>query len=148
MPLESPRSMLKIFDSTTRDGQHSIRHQFKKSQISRYASLAEKAKIPVLVVGHGNGLGASSLHLGMARVRDRELLKAAKKNLKKTKLAAFAIPGFAKAASLVFLRFFFAALSNSLSLTLAMPRCKLDAPSPFPCPTTSTGILAFSARDA
>jgi len=95
MPLESPRSMLKIFDSTTRDGQHSIRHQFKKSQISRYASLAEKAKIPVLVVGHGNGLGASSLHLGMARVSDRELLKAAKKNLKKTKLAAFAIPGFA-----------------------------------------------------
>ena len=87
--------MLKIFDSTTRDGQHAIRHQFKKSQISRYASLVEAAKIPILVVGHGNGLGASSLHLGMARVSDRELLKAAKKSLKKTKLAAFAIPGFA-----------------------------------------------------
>ena len=87
--------MIKIFDSTLRDGSHGVRHQFTKQQISTYARKAEMAGIAILTVGHGNGLGASSFHLGLSRCTDREMLKAAKKELKKTKLAAFAIPGFA-----------------------------------------------------
>jgi len=83
-----------ITDSTLRDGSHAIAHQFTAEQIARYARGAEKAHTPILVVGHGNGLGASSLQLGRSLLDDRQMLLAARKNLQKTKLGAFLIPGF------------------------------------------------------
>ncbi len=83
-----------IVDSTLRDGSHAIFHQFTKKNIADYASGAEKAGIPLLIVGHGNGLGASSLQLGMSLLADKEMLETARKRLKKTKLGAFLIPGF------------------------------------------------------
>lgn len=83
-----------IIDSTLRDGSHAIRHQFSIKTIKDYARGAEAAKIPILMVGHGNGLGASSLQLGQSLVSDKLMLKTAKKQLKRTKLGAFLIPGF------------------------------------------------------
>lgn len=83
-----------IVDSTLRDGSHAIGHQFKAADITRYAKGAEAAGIPILVVGHGNGLGASSLQLGFSLLTDSQMLQAARKQLKKTKLGAFLIPGF------------------------------------------------------
>ncbi len=88
------RKNLLIVDSTLRDGSHAIRHQFSAKQITSYARGAEMAGIPLLIVGHGNGLGASSLHLGMSLLTDREMLLTAKKELKNTQLGAFLIPGF------------------------------------------------------
>lgn len=85
---------LLIIDSTLRDGSHAIGHQFAAGEISVYAKGAEKAGIPVLMVGHGNGLGASSLQLGVSLLSDHKMLLAAKKHLVKTKLGAFLIPGF------------------------------------------------------
>ena len=84
-----------IADSTLRDGNHAVRHQITKTQIKNYTYLAEKAGIPVIVVGHGNGLGASSIHLGTAKITDRDMLKAAKRELRKTRLGTFVLPGFA-----------------------------------------------------
>jgi 4-hydroxy 2-oxovalerate aldolase len=83
-----------VIDSTLRDGSHAISHQMEIEHISAYANMAEIARVPILMVGHGNGLGASSLQLGQSKYSDRELLTAAKNNLKKTKLGAFLIPGF------------------------------------------------------
>src|SRR3990167_10747471 len=81
--------------STMRDGNHAVRHQITKTQIRTYAKKAEKALLPVLIVGHGNGLGASSLHLGQARLTDKQMVQAARKEDKRTKIGVFAIPGFA-----------------------------------------------------
>lgn len=83
-----------IIDSTLRDGCHAIKHQLRKSTIEHYAQAAENAHIPVIVVGHGNGLGASSLQLGRSLLGDLEMLSSAKKKLVKTRLGAFFIPGF------------------------------------------------------
>lgn len=83
-----------IVDSTLRDGSHALRHQFKAKDILNYTKGAEKAGIPILIVGHGNGLGASSLQLGKSLLTDRQMLLSAKKGLKNTKLGAFLIPGF------------------------------------------------------
>ncbi|MBI3342294.1 4-hydroxy-2-oxovalerate aldolase [Candidatus Curtissbacteria bacterium] len=83
-----------IIDSTLRDGSHAIGQQFARDDISKYAAGAEKAGIKILMVGHGNGLGASSLQLGFSKLTDREMLKTAKSQLTKTKLGAFLIPGF------------------------------------------------------
>ncbi|OGE35701.1 4-hydroxy-2-oxovalerate aldolase [Candidatus Daviesbacteria bacterium RIFCSPHIGHO2_12_FULL_37_16] len=83
-----------IIDSTLRDGSHAIRHQFNAKTIRDYAKGAQKARIPLLVVGHGNGLGASSLQLGLSKLPDTTMLKIAKSQLKRTRLGAFLIPGF------------------------------------------------------
>lgn len=87
-------SDLIIIDSTLRDGSHAIGHQFTESQIKAYAKGAELAKVPILMVGHGNGLGASSLQLGLSKVPDGKMLTAARTQLKRTALGAFLIPGF------------------------------------------------------
>ena len=83
-----------IIDSTLRDGSHAIRHQFDAKTIRKYAKGAELARIPILIVGHGNGLGASSLQLGLSLLSDKKMLKIANSQLTKTKLGAFLIPGF------------------------------------------------------
>jgi len=83
-----------IIDSTLRDGSHAMRHQFTKEHIINYTRGAQRAGIKLIIVGHGNGLGASSLHLGKSRLTDEEMLSIARKELKKTKLGAFLIPGF------------------------------------------------------
>ncbi len=83
-----------IIDSTLRDGSHAIFHQLTHGNIEDYCKGAELAKMPVVMVGHGNGLGASSLQLGYSLLTDHEMLVSAKKHLKNTKLGAFLIPGF------------------------------------------------------
>lgn len=83
-----------LVDSTLRDGSHAMKHQFTPQDITQYARGAELAGVKILIVGHGNGLGASSLQLGLSLLPDQEMLKIAKKQLKKTKLGAFLIPGF------------------------------------------------------
>jgi len=88
-----PKNIL-IIDSTLRDGSHAMSHQFTAQNISEYARGAELAGTEILVVGHGNGLGASSLQLGKSLLTDKEMLTTAKKELIKTKLAAFLIPGY------------------------------------------------------
>ena len=83
-----------ITDSTLRDGSHAIGHHFRREDIRAYAKGAESAGIQLLTVGHGNGLGASSLQLGISLLSDKEMLSTARKELKNTKLGAFLIPGF------------------------------------------------------
>lgn len=92
--ISSNKKKVLIVDSTLRDGSHALRHQFNEQQIASYSRAAEKANTEILIVGHGNGLGASSVHLGRSLLSDKQMLTTAKKNLKKTKLGAFLIPGF------------------------------------------------------
>lgn len=84
-----------ISDPTLRDGSHAIKHQLSLEQIESYCLLAEEAGVPIVEVGHGNGLGASSLQLGLSSYTDAEMLTKARKNLKKTMLGIHIIPGFA-----------------------------------------------------
>jgi 4-hydroxy 2-oxovalerate aldolase len=84
-----------VTDSTLRDGNHAVNHSLNLEQIKNYCLFADEANIPVVEVGHGNGLGASSLLIGKAKHSDEELLTTARKNLKKTKLGIHIIPGIA-----------------------------------------------------
>ncbi len=85
---------IRIIDSTLRDGSHAMRHQFTPPHISAYAAGAEAACMPMIVVGHGNGLGASSIQLGRSLVEDPEMVRLARSQLQDTELAVFLIPGF------------------------------------------------------
>lgn len=84
-----------ISDPTLRDGNHAIRHQLKKEQFASYCKAADLAGIPIVEVGHGNGIGASSLQLGESACLDEVLLQTARENLKSSKLGIHMIPGFA-----------------------------------------------------
>lgn len=84
-----------ISDPTLRDGNHAVKHQLSAQQIACYAAAANAARVPVVEVGHGNGLGASSLQVGEAALSDRDMLRIAREQLTDVKLQAFGIPGFA-----------------------------------------------------
>lgn len=85
---------IKFFDATLRDGSHAMRHQFSKKTIEQYCRKIDGAGLYTVIVGHGNGLGASSLQVGLSLLSDREMLMAAKRNLHRTKLGVYMIPGF------------------------------------------------------
>jgi 4-hydroxy 2-oxovalerate aldolase len=84
-----------ISDPTLRDGNHACAHQLSVEQISLYCAVADKAGVPIVEVGHGNGLGASSLQVGLSREDDKIILETARKHLNKSKLGIHVIPGFA-----------------------------------------------------
>ena len=84
-----------ICDATLRDGSHACSHQISVDQIRAYAAASEAAGFDFLEVGHGNGLGASSLQVGDSLVPEAEMLRTAREQLKKTRLSVHVIPGFA-----------------------------------------------------
>lgn len=84
-----------ISDATLRDGSHAIFHQLTKEHIAAYAKAADSAGVPIVEVGHGNGLGASSVQVGLSLLDDREMLETARENLAASKLGIHVIPGFA-----------------------------------------------------
>jgi len=84
-----------INDVTLRDGNHAISHKMTINQITVYAAAADAAGISIVEVGHGNGLGASSLQVGESAITDEVMLSVAKKNLPHSKLGIHVIPGFA-----------------------------------------------------
>lgn len=88
------RSIL-ISDPTLRDGNHAIGHQLSLEQIAAYCASANAAGIPIVEVGHGNGIGASSLQLGQSKACDHDVLKTARDNLPNAMLGIHVIPGFA-----------------------------------------------------
>ncbi|MCX5778230.1 MAG: 4-hydroxy-2-oxovalerate aldolase [Elusimicrobia bacterium] len=84
-----------ITDPTLRDGSHAVGHQISAAQIAAYCKAADAAGIPIVEVGHGNGMGASSLQVGLSLLEDGEMLKIARENLTTSKLEIFVLPGFA-----------------------------------------------------
>ncbi|NUP46111.1 MAG: 4-hydroxy-2-oxovalerate aldolase [Catenulispora sp.] len=89
------RQAVTVCDTTLRDGSHAVAHQLSRSDIGAYARAADRAGVDVVEVGHGNGLGASSLQVGLAAVSDREMLTTAREQLRTSRLGVLSIPGFA-----------------------------------------------------
>jgi len=83
-----------ISDPTLRDGNHAVRHQISQQHIAEYCTAADAAGVQIVEVGHGNGLGASSLLVGESALSDETILKTAREHLTKSKMAVHAIPGF------------------------------------------------------
>jgi 4-hydroxy 2-oxovalerate aldolase len=86
---------IRISDPTLRDGNHAVAHQLTAAQVARYAAAAEETGISIVEVGHGNGIGASSLQVGLSREDDATMLRAAREALSRCSLGVHCIPGFA-----------------------------------------------------
>jgi 4-hydroxy 2-oxovalerate aldolase len=88
-------SDIRISDPTLRDGNHAVGHQFTVAQIKAYTRAADAAGVPIVEVGHGNGIGASSLQVGLSREDDAAVLQTAREQLVHSALGIHCIPGFA-----------------------------------------------------
>jgi 4-hydroxy 2-oxovalerate aldolase len=88
-------SKIIITDSSLRDGNHAVKHTINLDSIKRYCQFADNAGIQIVEVGHGNGLGASSLLIGQSPYTDKQILTTARENLKTSKLGIHIIPGIA-----------------------------------------------------
>ena len=87
---------LLISDVTLRDGNHAVNHLINANVIRKYCEAIDKTGISIVEVGHGNGLGASSLTIGRSIISDERALKLARSYLKKSKLSIHSIPGFSR----------------------------------------------------
>ncbi|MEU2358679.1 4-hydroxy-2-oxovalerate aldolase [Streptomyces misionensis] len=83
-----------IHDPTLRDGHHAVRHLLGREQLRGYAAAANAAGIPVVEVGHGNGLGASSLQVGRAALADASMLEEVREELTTSRMGVFVLPGW------------------------------------------------------
>ena len=83
-----------ISDVTLRDGNHAVSHSIDKEIIKKYCKFAEKIKIKIVEVGHGNGLGASSLSIGKSIISDKDAITTARKYLKKQSYQFILYQGF------------------------------------------------------
>lgn len=84
-----------VTDPTLRDGSHACNHQITEEQLLAYASAADQTGIDYIEVGHGNGLGASSLQLGENLIEESRMLSLARSVIKNSKLSVHVMPGFA-----------------------------------------------------
>jgi len=85
-----------LYDVTLRDGSHANQHSFAANFCATYIDTAYAAGIRYLEVGHGNGLGGSSLNIG--RLKDGDLWKiVAEKAVlySDLRVGAHVIPGLA-----------------------------------------------------
>jgi 4-hydroxy 2-oxovalerate aldolase len=84
---------VRLLDSTLRDGSHAIGHRWTPEQVEAIAGGLDRAGMHAVGVGHGDGLGASSIQYLRALHPDEELLRAARRVLKHARLAVTFQPG-------------------------------------------------------
>jgi len=86
-----------LVDCTLRDGSYATNFQFSARDTRNICHQLEIAGVRMIEVGHGLGLGASSLRYGVAFESDTDYLKAAATALKDATFGAFFIPGIGTA---------------------------------------------------
>ena len=84
---------IRITDSTMRDGSHAVAHQFTEEAVRSMVIALDGARVPVLEVSHGDGLGGSSFNYGFSKVNERKLIKIAVDNATYAKIACLILPG-------------------------------------------------------
>jgi 4-hydroxy-2-oxovalerate/4-hydroxy-2-oxohexanoate aldolase len=82
-----------LHDMSLRDGMHPKRHQIAIEDMVRIAEALDAARVPLIEVTHGDGLGGSSLTYGFGRHSDEEYLRAVVPRMKQARVSALLLPG-------------------------------------------------------
>ena len=85
---------MKIYDVTLRDGSHAVDHKITSDQIRKYCQHVDLTGVDYVEVGHGIGIGASSLLIGRGALTDIEMLTIARHHLNRAKLSLHIVPGY------------------------------------------------------
>ena len=91
---------IRIVDTTLRDGSHAIAHQYRVDQVETVAGALDRAGVWAVAVGHGDGLGASSIQYGRPLHSDAELIAAAARVIGRAQIAIAILPGLGTKADL------------------------------------------------
>ena len=94
-------SNIYITDTTLRDGNHSVRHQFSASDVARVVKSLDEAGIDIIEVGHGDGLSGSTAIYGFSAEPEMELIRAAVNSAKQATIAVLLLPGIGTVPDLV-----------------------------------------------
>jgi len=87
-----PRQV-RITDSTLRDGGHAMAHRFTEGQIRAVVHALDDARVDVIEVSHGDGLGGSSFNYGFSLEDEIEMIAAAVDEARTAKIAVLLLPG-------------------------------------------------------
>ncbi len=82
-----------VVDMTLRDGSHANEHQFTVPQVRAVVRALDRAGVPIVEVGHGDGLGASSYNYGFAREDEAALIEAAVDEASRAQICVPLLPG-------------------------------------------------------
>ncbi|SHM60677.1 4-hydroxy-2-oxovalerate aldolase [Cryptosporangium aurantiacum] len=85
--------MIRITDTSLRDGSHAKRHQFTADEVRAVVGALDAAGVPVIEVTHGDGLGGSSFTYGFSHTPEQELISAAVATAQRAKIAFLMLPG-------------------------------------------------------
>ncbi len=88
-------SKLFLTDTSLRDGSHSVSHQYTSADVEKVVAAMDDAGIDIIEVNHGDGLGGSSLTYGFSAENELDLVSAAAKVAKRSKIAVLLVPGIA-----------------------------------------------------
>ena len=84
---------VRITDTTLRDGSHAVRHSYTEQQVRDVVRALDDARVEVIEVTHGDGLGGSSFNYGFSAVDELQLVAAAADEAKHAKIACLMLPG-------------------------------------------------------
>lgn len=87
------RPVLRLTDTSLRDGSHHKRHQFTVEDVRSIVAALDGAGVPVIEVTHGDGLGGSSFNYGFSLTPEQELIKVAAETAQQAKIAVLMLPG-------------------------------------------------------
>lgn len=90
------RCNLRLLDCTLRDGSYAIDFRFTAADTEIIAGALDRAGVPLIEVGHGVGLRASTTGKGEAAETDEAYLVAAARSVHRGKFGVFCIPGIAQ----------------------------------------------------
>lgn len=82
-----------ITDTSLRDGNHSVKHQFSLEDVKKVAKALDEAGVDIIELGHGDGLTGSTINYGFSKEGDMETIKAAAEVVKHGKIAVLLLPG-------------------------------------------------------
>ena len=92
---------VRLVDTTLRDGSHAVAHAYTVADARAVAQALAAARVPLVEVAHGDGLGGSSFNYGFSAVDELELIEAVRAELPDTtELATLVLPGIGTAALL------------------------------------------------
>jgi 4-hydroxy 2-oxovalerate aldolase len=91
---------IRLVDTTLRDGSHALSHQFTLSQVRDTVRALDRSGVEIIEVNHGDGLGGSSFNYGFSLVSELELIKAARAEARRAKIAVLLVPGIGTVADL------------------------------------------------
>lgn len=90
---QSKQPAITLVDVSLRDGSHAVAHQFTSDQVSAVARALNAARVPVIEVSHGDGLGGSTIQYGLGLEPDENWVRAAVNSAPHSRIAVLLLPG-------------------------------------------------------